>query len=206
MGTDILIPESVRDYLYDGSVRRAINQLLSTPSDAILEGLDWPELDRFYRAQLAARQFEAEWSIFALEVWNLIWGGLFEGWEPLTPDAQMDEFGAQLNVSGHVEVGGIPPLFFYRVFTKAGSTFWGGVEGYPEQGLRVMWSWSLTRADPRYKDLAPTPNKDRNWVPTVPVVLEDPTADLSALRALAQNAIALTNETLDGARNTSKVP
>lgn len=196
-GVDVLIPDSVLTYLHDGGIRRAVRSLIDLEEDAILDGLDWSELSRFYRAQLAARQLQAEWGLLALELWNAIWGGLLDHWQPLSLDEQMaHEEDVKLHVASlcDVEDGG---LWFGRLFTKGDFTFYANLLAVPSSGLRLQFSCDSYKRSLKFPELDATKETDDDyWKARMILPLDKAEVDIAPLRDLAAAAVRIADEAI----------
>jgi hypothetical protein len=183
------VPDSVQAYFADGGVRRAVSELLKiSRSGEILEGMEWSDLERFYRAEMAARQLESEWAIFALKAWEHVWGGLLGHWTGLSPDEQMaPQHQAGLNLSGLTD-NGDGSLWFGRVFTKDSWLFYASLWGVPGTGLQIKISCGKGRRQVTFSELAVTVNENGNWEPDAAVSLTGAGVDLSPLRTVAERA------------------
>jgi hypothetical protein len=183
------VPESVQAYFADGGVRRAVCQLLEISRDEqILEGLGWSELERFYRAQMAARQFESDWAIFGLRAWEDIWNGLLGNWTALSPDDQMDpQHEAALNLSSLTDTGD-DSLWFGRLFAKGSWLFYASLWGVPAAGLKIKVACVNGKRSVRFSEIADAADELGNWEPDVAVSVAAAEVDLTALREVAQQA------------------
>lgn len=187
----MLIPPSVAAYVHDGGIRRAANEMIGITDQRILEGLDWSELTRFYRAQLATRQLECEWAMFGLTIWNEVWGGLLDHWTALTPDEQTNgDYEAGLNLASLSDTDD-DSLWFGRIFTKGPWTFYASLSAIPMVGLRVKVACESARANVSFKDIAPSPDAFDNWNPTTAIPLDTDRIDPVALRDVARIAVGI---------------
>lgn len=184
------VPESVLAYLNDRAARRALNELRRFDRQQILDGLDWTELASFYRAQLAMRQFEAEWAIFGLELWVDVWGGLLAGWTALSPDEQHDGYGAAGLSTYDLLNTDDESLWFGRVFTSGSWVLYASVSAIPSKGLAVKVSCEGPSRSIRFTDLAERADDVGNWVsPALPVNADlHDASELRRFAALAADA------------------
>lgn len=183
------VPQSVRDYLYDGSIRRAINELIGISDKRVLDGLEWRELRTFYRAQLAARQFESEWAIFGVEAWDAVWGDLLSDWTPLSIDQQIGgdyDSGLSLADLRYTDDGS---LWFGRVFERGSWTFYPYLWGLLEKGLTV----SVALVGSRKSEFPGFTLQGGNWMAAEVASLDGEAADLSTLRSVAKGALEAAN-------------
>jgi hypothetical protein len=190
----VLIPASVRAYVHDGGIRRAIRELMDLPSDQILEGLGWSELARFYRAQLAARQLESEWAVFALDLWEEVWGGLLDHWTALTPDEQMineNDVGLDLAALSDADDHS---LWFGRLFTKGSFTFYASLSALPSSGLRLKVSCENDSRSIGFADLGATSDEYANWTSDLTLPLDREATDPAPLREIAAAAVRIADE------------
>lgn len=187
------VPESVRAFVTEGVVRRAAEELLKLSDAKILEGLAWEELGRFYRAQLAARQFQSEWAIFAVEAWNGIWGGLLDHWHALSPDDQTDGgYDAGLGLASLLDTGD-DSLWFGRIFTRGSWILYASLSAVPGQGLRMKVACEGGRHPIAFPEIAPAPDEIGSWVSIVAVPMSEPELDPS-LRDIARLAVEVADQ------------
>lgn len=182
------IPQSVREYVTDGGVRRAVNELLRIADGDILEGLEWSELERFYRAQLAARQLESEWAIFGIFAWQEIWNGLLAHWDELSPDQQHHgNIDAGLSVS---DLRGTDDesLWFGRVFTSGTWKFWAAISAIPSAGLVLKVACASGKDELVFQDIARRADEIGNWV-SPPMSVSEAPLEFDGLRLLARQAV-----------------
>lgn len=195
------VPQSIRDYIVDPSVRRAINLLFKlADEDTILDGLEWGELQAYYRAQLAARQFESEWGIFGLRAWGYIWGGLLENWKPLSPSEQTqdNQYDARLSLSGLRDTGD-ESLWFGRVFARGPWVFFASMYATPHLGLQLAVQCYGGNRNLRFPQVAAEPDPNDNWL-SAAVALDHDTVDLSPLRELATQCVTASETQVSGKR------
>ncbi len=190
----MLIPESVAAYVHDGGIRRAVKELIGLDPDEILDGMAWGELARFYRAQLAARQFEAEWGVFALDAWDAIWGGLLDHWKSLSPDEQMAadaDVGVNLASLSETDDGS---LWFGRLFTSRNFTFYASLAAVPASGLRLKVSCDRNERPVSFANLDAALDDVGNWTPALALPLDGGEIDPSPLREIAAQAVRIADE------------
>lgn len=190
----MLIPKSVAAYVHDGGIRRAVKELIGLDPDEILDGMAWGELARFYRAQLAARQLEAEWGVFALEAWEAVWGGLLDHWRSLSPDEQMAvdaDVGVNLASLSDTDDGS---LWFGRLFTSRNFTFYASLAAVPPSGLRLKVSCDRNERPVSFANLDAALDDLGNWTPSLALPLDGGEIDLSPLREMAACAVRIADE------------
>jgi len=195
-GVDVLIPESVSAFVHDGGIRRAVRELIDLPTDEIFDGMAWSELARFYRAQLAARQLESEWAVFALDLWNAVWGGLLDHWTALTPDEQMmsdADVGLNLASLSDTDDGS---LWFGRLFTTRSSTFYASLGALPSSGLRLKVSCEKGDRSIAFTNLGAVPDEYGNWTSHLALPLDAGEIDPAPLRELAAAALRIADEAI----------
>lgn len=198
----MLIPDSVVTYVYDGGIRRAVRELISLGPDEILDGMAWGELARLYRAQLAARQLEAEWGVFALDAWEAVWGGLLDHWKPLSPDEQMAanaDVGVNLASLSDTDDGS---LWFGRLFTSRDLTFYASLAAVPASGLRLKVSCDRNERSVNFADLDAAADDVGNWTPSLAVPLDGGEIEPSPLREIAARAVRIADEAATPRRRT----
>lgn len=183
------MPESVTTYLTDGGSRRAIVSLRDLGSARLLDGLDWEELPRFYRAMQATRQFETDWAILACGMWEAVWGGLLVGWQPLSPDEQgQGNHDAGLAINDLLETGD-GSLWFGRIFTRRGWTLGASISAIPTLGMVIKVSCETDTRSTRFLSLGASADEIGNWS-SAPVEVNNGAFDIAALRAFAIAAAA----------------
>lgn len=197
----MLIPPSIAAYVHDGGMRRAANEMIKISDQGILEGLDWSELARFYRAQLAVRQLECEWAMFGLAAWNEVWGGLLDHWTALSPDEQTSgDYDAGLSLASLKDTDD-ESLWFGRLFTNGPWTLYASLSAVPMLGMRIKVACESARVDVVFKEIAPNADAFGNWTPKVAVPLDEEQFDPEPLRDVARLAVGIADT-----RNTSKRP
>ena len=193
-------PDSLRAYVADGAIRRAASELLDLGDDGILEGLGWDELERFYRAQLAARQLISDWAVFAIPAWKGIWGGLLDHWTALTPDQQCNGgYDAELSL-GSLRGTDDDSLWFGRIFTRGAWTFFAAVAALPSAGLRIKVSCESTNRGVRFQEIASGADDNGNWVPKLASPLDESRFDPAGLREIAKRCVEIADQTIAGGR------
>lgn len=188
---ELKVPESIASFVHEGAIRRAVREVLKIPGDRVLEGLDWSELERFYRAQLAARQLEAEWAIFGLSAWTAIWADLLTDWTALTPDEQEEgDYDAKLGVSSLRDTLD-ESLWFGRVLRKGSWTLWASVAAIPSVGLSIRIACQNAARSVGFGLIAPSADEVGNWTPSTTLILNEGDVDPAPLREVAQRAIEI---------------
>lgn len=187
----MLIPASVRAYVHDGGIRRAVRELVSLPSNDLLDGLAWSELSRFYRARLAARQLECDWGVFAIDVWNSVWGGLLDGWTAFTPDEQMsNEADVGVDLDSLLRTPD-DSLWFGRMFSRGGATFYAAIAAVPMEGLKAKISCDRAGPSVSFAALGAVTNEDDNWTVDLTLPLDGDKIDPGPLREKAAAAVRI---------------
>lgn len=192
MANDVDVPASLTAFVYEGGIRRATRELFDLSDKRVLEGLDWREIKRFYRAQMAARQCVSEWAIFATDAWELIWGGLLDHWIALTPDEQIGnpDYDASLSLASLTEPDD-GSLWFGRVFRRGSRVFYAAICAFPAAGLKIKVSCESGSKSIKFTEIAEGPDDTGNWAPSVVVPLDVSPTDLQALRTVAQRAVEI---------------
>lgn len=184
------VPDSVKAYVGDPGIRRAARELLALGDGGVLDGLEWGELDRFYRAQLAARQLASEWAILGNAIWHRVWGGLLDRWTAVTPDDQnAGNYDAGLDLVSLLDTDD-GSLWFGRVFTSGAWTFYATVTAVPGQGVKLKVSCAGAKRVVSFTDVAPAPDEIDNWVSEAVARVEGSNIDLADLRQVAAGAVA----------------
>lgn len=178
------LPESVHRYCTDGRTTSAVDILLSDKSPKVPDGLQWEELEDFYRACLAAQQTRVEWSIAMWRLWEAVFADLHTGWRPSTIAKQADDSEIDLGIGTLWQEG-----VFTRDFTRGDFYLELQIEFASDEGVRA--NVSLSR-DGRAVALSPPPGAQivREWACSSWLQIEgDPELDLSSLRQTARLAI-----------------
>lgn len=185
------VPESVRAYVDQGGIRRAVRELLALGDTDLLEGLEWSELDRFYRAQLAARQLSLEWASFGLSAWAAVWGGLLEHWTALSPDEQTaGDYEAGLGPASLLDTHD-GSLWFGRIFTMSSWTLYATVTAVPSQGLKLKVSCNAGKREVSFRDMVAELDEIDNWVSIAIASLDAADFDPAELRTAARRAVEI---------------
>lgn len=190
----MLIPESIIAFIHDGGIRRAVKEFIDLPTDEILDGMAWGELERFYQAQLAARQLESESAVFAIGLWDAVWGGLLDHWTALTPDEQMmseADVGLTLASLSDTDDGS---LCFGRLCTSRSSTFYASLGALPSSGLRLKVSCEKGGRSIAFTDLGAIPDEYGNWTSHLALPVDSGEVDPAPLRELAAAALRIADE------------
>lgn len=78
------LPESVEHYLSDKAISEAVGHLTGMRDDHVPEGLELPELGKFYEARSAAELVRSQYPIAQFKFWDHVWGSdLPSAWLPL---------------------------------------------------------------------------------------------------------------------------
>jgi len=182
------LPESIHRFCNDGRTASAVELLLSGRSPKIPDGLEWEELEDFYRACLAAQQTRVEWSIVMCRLWEAVFADLPSGWHPSTIAKQADDSDINLGIESLWQGGE-----FTREFTRSGFYLDLQIEFVSDEGARA--NASLWR-DGHAVALSPPPGAEivGEWICSRWLQVEDdPGLDVSSLRATALLAIEEAN-------------
>ncbi len=174
------LPESVHRYCTDGRTTSAVDLLLSGKSPKVPDGLQWEELEDFYRACLAAQQTRVEWSIAMWRLWEAVFADLHSGWRPSSIAKQADDSGIDLGVESLWQEGE-----FIRDFTRGDFYLELQIDLAFDEGVRA--NVSLWR-DGRAVALSAPPGAEiadervcSRWLQ----IEEEPELDLSSLQETA---------------------
>ncbi|MGN8001148.1 hypothetical protein [Sphingomonas sp. 22176] len=86
------MPATVAAYLRDPAVRTAVDALLTVEADTLPPGLEWSELDTYYRARGGAELARHDMAHFLRQLWKAIWGDqIGSQWEPAPLAELVDE-------------------------------------------------------------------------------------------------------------------
>jgi len=86
------IPETVAAYLRDAAVRTAVEALLMVEADTLPPGLEWSDLDTYYRARGGAELTRHDMAHYLRQLWTCVWGDrIGAGWRPATLEELVDE-------------------------------------------------------------------------------------------------------------------
>ena len=94
--TTIFMPASVLTYFSDSATRMAADLILSQRRPSIPEDVKWGELGLFYRANLAAKQIEAEHAILLVDIWTKTCRNMPSDWTRPQPHEQGEDCAADL--------------------------------------------------------------------------------------------------------------
>lgn len=134
----VTLPESVHRYCTDDRIRSAVDLLLSRKSPKMPDGLQWNEVQDFYRACLAAQQTQIEWALALESVWTAIFADQTVGWRPSSISQQTKDSSIRLDVEYLWENGE-----FTRDLVRADHYLQALVELHSDNGLRIaMGLWS----------------------------------------------------------------
>ena len=82
IGDDVL-PATVAAYLQDPAVRAAVDALLEVRASVLPPGLEWEELDTYYRARGGAELTRHDMAHLLRQLWKEIWGRQISSqWRP----------------------------------------------------------------------------------------------------------------------------
>jgi hypothetical protein len=178
------LPESVHRFCTDGRTASAVRLLLSGKSPKVPDGLQWGELEDFYRACLAAQQTRIEWAIVMWRLWEMVFSDQLPGWRPSTIRKQADDSDIDIGIASLWEDGE-----FTRDFTRGDFFLQLQIEFNADEGVRA--NASLWR-DGRAAVLSAPPRAETvgEWVCSRWVQIEDGSElDVSGLRETACIAI-----------------
>lgn len=184
-GDRIVVPEALHQYMTRSRIRSAVDLLLSGKSPKVPDGLQWEELQDFYRACLASQQTRVEWAMTLDLIWTAVFADQTPGWRPSGIKQQHDDSDLRIDVQHLWDMGE-----FARDLSRDGHYMEALVELDVDDGVRV--------AVCLYKDGSPvdiTPEAEcvrvDEWLysPWEPFT-DDPNLDLSRLRTNARAAVA----------------
>ncbi len=73
MTTLIDVPESVRDYLNDKTIRSVVDHLLEQQDDKLPPDLAWNEVRAYHQAWLSAQKVKTDYVLLLMDLWDAIW-------------------------------------------------------------------------------------------------------------------------------------
>lgn len=77
------IPATVASFLTDPAVRTAVEALLAVDADTLPPGLEWTDLDTYYRARGGAELTRHDMAHFLRQLWIRVWGAqIGPHWQP----------------------------------------------------------------------------------------------------------------------------
>lgn len=188
----MMVPASVRDYLHEGGIRHAVDELLRLDGGGkVLPGLEWHEFSQYCEALMAAHRLRIDWLMFAQAAFEEIWSGVPLTWRALSPHEQVD-------LREYVEPTPAncfdlkeSRLWFGRVFESGRWMLTACLCAKPARGLRLEIACvdQDERETFRFDDLAEEIEDLGLWSPDVSIVLEGDHVDPSSLREAADRLI-----------------
>lgn len=86
------MPATVTAYLRDPAVHTAVEALLTIEADTLPPGLEWDELNTYYRARGGAELTRHDMAHFLRQLWKTIWGDqVGPHWQPAPLGELIDE-------------------------------------------------------------------------------------------------------------------
>lgn len=86
------MPATVAAYLRNPAVHTAVEALLAVGADSLPPGLEWDELDTYYRARGGAELTRHDMAHFLRQLWRAIWGDqIGPHWQPAQLGELVDE-------------------------------------------------------------------------------------------------------------------
>jgi hypothetical protein len=70
---NLIVPESVIQYLTDNTVRSAVDAILEGKQDHVPAGLEWKELPEYFLAVLAAQHVKCDWALALHQLYESCW-------------------------------------------------------------------------------------------------------------------------------------
>ncbi|MHA3793044.1 hypothetical protein [Sphingomonas sp. YL-JM2C] len=142
------LPESVHSYCTKPRIKAAVDLLLSSKTPKIPDGLQWSEVEDFYRAWLGAQQTRAEWAIAMNRLWYVSFPDLKSEWQAVSIVKQADESEEYVDLLSVWTEG-----TFTRDFVHGEYWLELQVELDVDEGLRAnvaLWKdgWSIKMARP----------------------------------------------------------
>lgn len=181
------LPESVHRFCKDSRTASAVELLLSGKSPKVPDGLQWDELEDFYRACLAAQQTRIEWSITMWRLWETVFADLHSGWRPSTIARQADDSDIDLGIESLWQEGE-----FTRDFTRGDFYLELQIEFVSDEGVRAkvsLWrNGSAAVLSPQGTEIVDDRVCSR-WLQ----IEDDSELDLSSLRETARLVIEQAN-------------
>lgn len=91
--TDVIaMPATVAAYLQEPAVRTAVEALLEVQADVLPPGLEWDELDTYYRARGGAELTRHDMAHLLRQLWKTIWGQrIGSHWRPAPLEEMVEE-------------------------------------------------------------------------------------------------------------------
>lgn len=180
----IEVPEGVHQYMTRSRVRSAVDLLLSGKSPKTPDGLQWEELQDFYRACLAAQQTRIEWAMTLDLVWRAVFADQVPDWRPSGIKQQFDDSDLRVDVQHLWDMGE-----FARDLSRNGHYMEALVELDVDDGVRVA---VCLYKDGSPVDLPPVANctRDEEWIYSDwEPFTDNPRLDCSRLRLAARAAL-----------------
>jgi hypothetical protein len=86
------MPATVASFLTDPAVRTAVEALLAVKADTLPPGLEWLDLDTYYRARGGAELTRHDMAHFLRQLWQFVWGSrIGPHWKPAPIGELIDE-------------------------------------------------------------------------------------------------------------------
>ena len=86
------MPATVASFLTDPAVRTAVEALLAVKAETLPPGLEWGDLDTYYRARGGAELTRHDMAHFLRQLWQCIWGSrIGPHWKPAPISELVDE-------------------------------------------------------------------------------------------------------------------
>ncbi len=182
--TLISIPESVHRYMTSSRLQSAVDLLLSGKSPKTPDGLQWDELQDFYRACLAAQQTRIEWAMTIELFWTAVFADQVSGWRPSGIKEQYDDSELRIDVQHLWDESE-----FARDLSRGGYYMEALVELDVDAGVRIA---VCLYKDGSPVDLPPVAGSTRieEWIYSAwEPITEDPRLDCTRLRGAARAAL-----------------
>lgn len=182
--TLISIPESVHRYMTSSRLQSAVDLLLSGKSPKTPDGLQWDELQDFYRACLAAQQTRIEWAMTLELFWTAVFADQVSGWRPSGIKEQYDDSDLRIDVQHLWDESE-----FARDLSRGGYYMEALVELDVDDGVRIA---VCLYKDGSPVDLPPVAGSTRieEWIYSAwEPITEDPRLDCTRLRGAARAAL-----------------
>jgi hypothetical protein len=182
--TLISIPESVHRYLTSSRLQSAVDLLLSGKSPKTPDGLQWDELQDFYRACLAAQQTRIEWAITLELFWTAVFADQVSGWRPSGIKEQYDDSDLRIDVQHLWDESE-----FARDLSRDGYYMEALVELDVDDGVRIA---VCLYKDGSPVDLPPVAGSTRidEWIYSAwEPITDNPRLDCTRLRGAARAAL-----------------
>lgn len=178
------VPEGLHQYMTRSRIRSAVDLLISGRSPKAPDGLQWEELQAFYRACLAAQQTRIEWAMTLDLVWTAVFADQLPGWRSSGIKQQYEESELRVDVQHLWDEGE-----FRRDLRRDGHYMEALVELDVDDGVRVAVCLYKDGSPVELPSVAGTTSIDEWIYSPWEAFTDDPQFDCNRLRVAARAAL-----------------